>query len=875
MYVCICCLINRQYASPTILYPVYKLATQIPACNSKVQSSETSSSIVVTKNADTFLYDFVQMFTTNPSMRDSLLVALMQVYVTKLKGKHKNPELPAKAMNFFIACESTSRKAFDYVSANMLGPCLRTIQRRNATTRQPSIICISTSDLESRLVRHFKTLPDYDKSTLTVAIGFDGTKVPAILTLSTSTRSIIGGVYPNHMIDITGMTEEEVKSKLDPSSDVERAKELKVAVVTIQNPGIGKSPFFVLAAQPQSINMVSDFNKDVTSVVSSLCKREGTASLVSVAADGVGCDARFIQGQLVSFLRGNNNHVALVDTNHNTKNFRYQGIGGSCVVIMGNHVLDPALLPLAGVAEELWRVKDWASDLVVLRLASAATVAKVATLVNEEAGSVCTLCVTLYFMRLKLYAVNTKKAYYRDRISFLWASMIWLTSFESKSPMGTNQSNMTINRRNLITETIALVFAMARSDVSKPRYLTTECNEHIFGGWRGERREATTQECTEIEQKRRNKIDAVYASNLKVSRDPKKGYAATFSTFVDAAQATTGVEGGPVDVTSTSDAAVDLLWVEVQPIINAVSEKMIPLLDRFDVTPAARSSLCRQFDSVSDLLEVYLSKIPRDGDMEVDEEDATPATSSSSNSSGGVDMSSLQELLSEVDEREKPVNVDDETDGESDDDDDDVVDSDAILFAEDGEKGSTTAARKFRALLLSSSMDDLVMASKEGMKCLQMKPKEMGSTTGDQKFQSLTGRWYTKSTTPQAAGDGVDNPGIKTIERNNRIQVTVTQGSGAASVSAREDFRVLGIYTKYDNKWYIANEKGSKQEWTPNIASGKYRVLARMISYDVSADLWQETDPELSTWGTKCIYILVDACDIDDVFGKIVLEDTN
>jgi len=107
------------------------------------------------------------MFTTNPSMRDSLLCALMQVYVTKLKGKHKNPELPAKAMNFFIACESTSRKAFDFVSANMLGPCLRTIQRRNATTRQPSIICISTSDLESRLVRHFKTLPDYDKSTLT------------------------------------------------------------------------------------------------------------------------------------------------------------------------------------------------------------------------------------------------------------------------------------------------------------------------------------------------------------------------------------------------------------------------------------------------------------------------------------------------------------------------------------------------------------------------------------------------------------------------------------------------------------------------------------------------------------------------------------
>ena len=105
--------------------------------------------------------------------------------------------------------------------------------------------------------------------------------------------------------------------------------------------------------------------------------------------------------------------------------------------------------------------------------------------------------------------------------------------------------------------------------------------------------------------------------------------------------------------------------------------------------------------------------------------------------------------------------------------------------------------------------------------------------------------------------------------------MTVKQGSGAASISAREDFRVLGIYTKYDNKWYIADEKGRKQVWNPEIASKKYRVLARMICFDQSAGLWQDTDPNLSNWETKCIYILVDASDIDDVFGKIVLEDAN
>ena len=195
----------------------------------------------------------------------------------------------------------------------------------------------------------------------------------------------------------------------------------------------------------------------------------------------------------------------------------------------------------------------------MLRLASADTVAKVATLVDGEAGSVCSLCITLYFMRLKLHAVNTKKANYRDRISFLWASMIWLTSFEWKYTLGTNQSNMTTNRRGIVTETIALVFAMARDDVDKPRHLTTESNDRLCGGWRSQRREATIQERTEIEQKRRNRVRAIFSSGLKASRSPKRGHAAPFAMFVEAAQEDPGVTVGPVNVTSSSEAVIDLL----------------------------------------------------------------------------------------------------------------------------------------------------------------------------------------------------------------------------------------------------------------------------------------------------------------------------
>eukprot|EP00957_Ditylum_brightwellii_P026675 2017632-Ditylum_brightwellii.AAC.1 len=90
------------------------------------------------------------------------------------------------------------------------------------------------------------------------------------------------GVYPRHSIDIMGKGKAEVQALLDP-----------------------KIQASAIVPQPQSMNMVLEFNNRVTLIVSSLCKKEGTASLVSVAADGAGCDAKFIQGQLVSFLQGN------------------------------------------------------------------------------------------------------------------------------------------------------------------------------------------------------------------------------------------------------------------------------------------------------------------------------------------------------------------------------------------------------------------------------------------------------------------------------------------------------------------------------------------------------------------------------------------
>ena len=93
---------------------------------------------------------------------------------------------------------------------------------------------------------------------------------------------------------------------------------------------------------------------------------------------------------------------------------------------------------------------------------------------EEEVGSTAILAITLFFTGLKLYAVNAKKASYQDRITFCWAALLWITSFECHSKYGRkNQSTIATNCHNIMTETIGMIFCIARKGVKNLRYMTT------------------------------------------------------------------------------------------------------------------------------------------------------------------------------------------------------------------------------------------------------------------------------------------------------------------------------------------------------------------------------------------------------------------
>ena len=90
-----------------------------------------------------------------------------------------------------------------------------------------------------------------------------------------------------------------------------------------------------------------------------------------------------------------------------------------------------------------------------------------------------------------------------------------------------------ITKRNVVSETIAFMFIVLRSDVEKPRFQTSEPAEHKFGMMRQIIREFTCLEFAQLADKLTRRLKVMYKHIFRPSRDPEKGYSATFADFYD------------------------------------------------------------------------------------------------------------------------------------------------------------------------------------------------------------------------------------------------------------------------------------------------------------------------------------------------------
>jgi hypothetical protein len=72
-------------------------------------------------------------------------------------------------------------------------------------------------------------------------------------------------------------------------------------------------------------------------------------------------------------------------------------------------MIDAGLLKKAVISQELYCVKDFASNLLVLKLASYATVATIIDLPGQDSQTQVIFLVTLFFMRVHLCSVTYKR----------------------------------------------------------------------------------------------------------------------------------------------------------------------------------------------------------------------------------------------------------------------------------------------------------------------------------------------------------------------------------------------------------------------------------------------------------------------------------
>ena len=132
-----------------------------------------------------------------------------------------------------------------------------------------------------------------------------------------------------------------------------------------------------------------------------------------------------------------------------------------------------------------------------------------------------------------------------------------------------------------------------------------------------------------------------------------------------------------------------------------------------------------------------------------------------------------------------------------------------------------------------------------------------GSVLPDGKYTSLQARWF------WGKNKSIDNNTVSEdattfIERNSVVSLKCKRGK----IVTVEKYRVLCIFSKSYNKWYVEwdNEKVPFQS-----SSKKYKILAWMLK-QVNKSQYQELElEEGGNWGPQSVFCVKYMCDIEGI----------
>ena len=170
----------------------------------------------------------------------------------------------------------------------------------------------------------------------------------------------------------------------------------------------------------------------------------------------------------------------------------------------------------------------------------------------------------------------------------------------------------------------------------------------------------------------------------------------------------------------------------------------------------------------------------------------------------------------------------------------------------------------FRAILSVDSADDILSKVLPAAARLEGKDLVAGAVSSMRKAKSLVQRWLAKYLDNTSGGDALTNNDV-IIERDTIVLVNSKVGSGASAATVTCTFRVVNIYEKYYNKWFMS--KQSFKRWKGE--AKPYKLEIRMLKKNA---LSEYTDVELcgqSVYGKGEICKLVEDASILNVVGKL------
>ncbi|KAI9895234.1 hypothetical protein PsorP6_019322 [Peronosclerospora sorghi] len=479
-----------------------------------------------------------------------------------------------------------SQEAYAVVKANLLSVSIRHLKRVASQQQQNSpVVDLSFNGLAQRMSSWFAPMiegVEKDGGTyLLVSLEIDATKVPPKYQLNLPYKVFVGRKFPHHMIALSGIEDTDGIERQNPFLDI--ASEVTCSVMTVQNASPRYSHTNLIAARPQSTNECTpEFNTLLELVV----KSNPRVRLLSMAFGGVSSEADYVRDMLVDILNGRGDTVSVVDPNHVAKAVRSQLIIGCNIVLAGDYLVDPGLLPAANVSKELYQVTDYTSDLLVIRLCSPITLQLLAGVAEcqNQVSMVAHLGLPLFFLRLFLIGVNCDSVSKSTQICYIWCAMLWFTSLT-----GIHWTT----RRNLVTSAI--------------------------GMWS---REFSVSVLT-LPRKLDEILRCSFESDIRNSREGLKSYQASFPRDKQNDSGTAGGYSGSDDVIpSKADDGIKVdrsgvgsvaeqIETALHQLLNLTIRQMQNLLNRAGFQAMSRNSPCiGNFWTLKDLAKEFLKYMP-------------------------------------------------------------------------------------------------------------------------------------------------------------------------------------------------------------------------------------------------------------------------